>query len=123
MSYELTGKLIEKNDTVQRTETFRIREFVVEQTDENNGRTFTSYIKFQCTQDRTSILDRVHVGDQVKVFFNIKGSKSERDGKVSYWTNLDAWRIESAIDSSKQQVPAQETYTDIPTGDSDDLPF
>ncbi|HRN80655.1 MAG TPA: DUF3127 domain-containing protein [Ferruginibacter sp.] len=123
MSYELTGKLIEKYDAVQRTETFRIREFVVEQTDENNGRTFTSYIKFQCTQDRTSILDRVHTGDQVKVFFNIKGSKSERDGKVSYWTNLDAWRIESAIDAAKQQVPVQETYTDMPAADTDDLPF
>ncbi|HCF64415.1 MAG TPA: DUF3127 domain-containing protein [Ferruginibacter sp.] len=123
MSYELTGKLIEKNDTVQRTETFRIREFVVEQTDENNGRTFTSYIKFQCTQDRTSILDRVQTGEQVKVYFNIKGSKSERDGKVSYWTNLDAWRIESALDAAKHQVPVQESYTDMPAGDTDDLPF
>lgn len=123
MSYELTGKLIEKNDTVQRTETFRIREFVVEQTDENNGRTFTSYIKFQCTQDRTSILDRVQTGEQVKVYFNIKGSKSERDGKVSYWTNLDAWRIESALDAAKHQVHVQESYTDMPAGDTDDLPF
>lgn len=123
MSYELTGKLIEKYDTVQRTETFRIREFVVEQTDENNGRTFTSYIKFQCTQDRTSILDRVQTGEQVKVYFNIKGSKSERDGKVSYWTNLDAWRIESALDAAKHQVQVQESYTDMPAGDTDDLPF
>ena len=33
MSYELTGKLIAKYDTVQRSETFKTREFVVE-----NGR-------------------------------------------------------------------------------------
>ena len=30
MSYELNGKLIAKYDTVQRTETFKTREFVVE---------------------------------------------------------------------------------------------
>ena len=34
MSYELTGKLVAKYDTVQRTETFKTREFAVEKTED-----------------------------------------------------------------------------------------
>ena len=34
MSYELTGKLVAKYDTVQRTETFKTREFAVEKSED-----------------------------------------------------------------------------------------
>ena len=96
MSYELTGKLVAKFDIVQRTETFKTREFAVEKTDEINGRSIVNYVKFQCVQDKTAIVDRVNIGDEVKVYFNIKGSKWEKNGVTNYITNLDAWRIESA---------------------------
>ena len=66
MSYELTGKLVAKYDTVQRTETFKTREFVVEKTDDINGRSVVNYVKFQCTQERTNIVDRVNTGDDIK---------------------------------------------------------
>ena len=62
MSYELTGKLIAKYETIQRKETFKTREFVIEKTDEINGKTITNYIKFQCVQDRTTLLDRFKIG-------------------------------------------------------------
>ena len=39
MSYEIIGKLTAKYDIVQRTETFKTREFVVEKTDDFNGHT------------------------------------------------------------------------------------
>lgn len=124
MSYEITGKLVEKFDAVQRTESFRIREFVIENSEESNGRTFNTFVKFQCTQDRTAILDKVHTGDQVKVFFNIKGSRTEKDGRVNYWNNLDAWRIESILtSSSKQSDSAADFVPDAATQDVDDLPF
>ena len=55
MSYELTGKLVAKYDTVQRTESFKTREFVVEKTDDFNGRSVTNYVKFQCVQDQRPI--------------------------------------------------------------------
>src|ERR1700710_2873701 len=97
MSYELTGKLLEKFDPIQRTETFKIREFVIEKSEDINGKLITNYIKFQCVQDRTNIVDRVNKGDEIKVYFNIKGSKWEKDGKVNYITNLDAWRLEQIL--------------------------
>jgi len=47
MSYELSGKLIAKYDTVQKTATFKTREFAVEKTDDIGGRMITNYAKFQ----------------------------------------------------------------------------
>lgn len=129
MSYELTGKLIAKYDTIQRTESFKIREFAVEKTDDIGGRLVTSYVKFQSIQDKTAIIDKVNIGDEIKVHFNIKGSKWEKEGKVSYFTNLDAWRIEAiAQNGNDNSTPMQDdfpqdTFTATPTDIIDDLPF
>jgi hypothetical protein len=128
MSYELTGKLFIKFDTMQKTETFKTREFVVEKAEDINGKLITNYIKFQCLQDRTGIVDRVNVGDEIKVHFNIKGSKWEKNGSVSYFNNLDAWRIEQILqpgknNSGNEQLEPLDNFTSSPEEVNDDLPF
>jgi hypothetical protein len=129
MSYELTGKLVAKFDTVQRTETFKVREFAVEKSEDINGRTITNYAKFQCVQDKTTIIDRVNIGDEIKVYFNIKGSKWEKDGKVNYFTNLDAWRIEQILQpgsntaGNSEYLEPLDTFSATPPDAVDDLPF
>lgn len=129
MSYELTGKLVAKYDIVQRTETFKTREFAVEKSDDINGRTIVNYVKFQCVQDKTAIVDRVNIGDEIKVYFNIKGSKWEKNGVTNYITNLDAWRIEQLLQPGKQSSPIDNEYIEpldtftSTAGDADDLPF
>ena len=129
MSYELNGKLIAKYDTVQRTETFKTREFVVEKTEDINGRTITNYVKFQCVQDKTAMVDKVNIGESVKVQFNIKGSKWEKDGKTNYITNLDAWRIEQVLqggaDTAKDNdyLEPLDTFSATSPDAIDDLPF
>ena len=124
MSYELTGRLVAKFDIIQRTETFKTREFVIEKTEDIGGRTVTNYAKFQCVQDKTAMPDRFSIGDEVKVLFNIKGSKWTKDGKDNYITNLDAWRMEH-IKLGGQIVDETPGYAaDAPAGDNvDDLPF
>ena len=128
MSYELTGKLISKSDTLQRTETFKVREFALEKTDDIGGRTIVNYVKFQCVQDKTEIIDKVNIGDNVKVYFNIKGTKWEKDGKTSYFTNLDAWRIEQILNAPQAQqsndTSAMEPLDNFTSNEvADDLPF
>lgn len=132
MSYELTGKLVAKYDEVQRTATFKTREFVVEKSDEIGGRTVTNYVKFQSVQDKTSIVDRVNIGDEIKVHFNIKGSKWEKDGKVNYITNLDAWRIEQVLQPGATEnkpmidndyMEPLDTFSATSPDAVDDLPF
>lgn len=131
MSYELTGKLVAKYDTVQRTGTFKTREFVVEKSEDIGGRTVTNFVKFQSVQDKTAIIDRVNIGDEIKVHFNIKGTRWEKDGKVNYITNLDAWRIEQSLKpgaAGNQQVDNDyleplDTFSATPPDAVDDLPF
>jgi hypothetical protein len=127
MSYELSGKLIAKYDTVQRTETFKTREFVVEKSEDINGRAITNYIKFQSVQDKTSIIDKLNIGDEIKVYFNIKGSKWEKDGRTNYITNLDAWRIEQMMQAnttgSVEDGHLEPLDTFSSTEAADDLPF
>ena len=124
MSYEITGKLIAKFDTVQRSESFKTREFVIEKTEDASGRYFTNYIKFQCVQDKTSMPDRFNIGDEVKIQFNIKGSRWEKDGRTNYITNLDAWRIEHLQAAYQPAVAAtNNSYQSTSDEDNNDLPF
>jgi len=125
MSYEITGKLIAKYDTIQRTETFKSREFVIEKLEDIGGRSISSYVKFQSVQDKTALVDRFALGDEIKVQFNIRGTKWVKEGKETYFTNLDAWRIESVKLGQQEEVPPA-TYNNIPpppTEMVDDLPF
>ena len=130
MSYELTGKLVAKYDTVQRTATFKTREFAVEKIDDIGGRTIANYVKFQSVQDKTSIIDKVNIGDEIKVHFNIKGNKWEKDGKVNYITNLDAWRIEQILQpgadksgTDNEYMEPLDTFSSTSPDAIDDLPF
>lgn len=116
MSYEITGKLIMVNDTQQVNDRFKKREFVLETSEEVNGNVYTNYAKLQLVQNKCEIIDNFNVGDTVKVNFNIKGNKWERDGNVNYITNLDAWRIENAQQGTAPAAPASPAYTNMNTG-------
>ena len=93
MSFEISGNLIVKEDVVEINASFKKREFVIEVANERNAE-WNDFIKFQVTQDRCSLVDPLQVGDQIKVTFNVRGRKWEKDGKVNYFSNLEAWRIE-----------------------------
>jgi hypothetical protein len=95
MSFEINGRLAEKFETQKVSDRFVKREFVLEiKSTGATGYEFVDFIKFQSTQDKCSMLDQVNINDTVKVSFNLRGRKWEKDGQVSYFTNLEAWRIE-----------------------------
>jgi hypothetical protein len=137
MSFEINGRLAEKFETQKVSDRFQKREFVLEiKSTGNTGYEFVDFIKFQATQDRCSLLDQFNVDDSVKVAFNLRGRKWEKEGQVSYFTNLEAWRIEKVQDQndapelstpSSDSVPDQDAPfpSQAPENDSgfDDLPF
>lgn len=140
MSFEISGRIVEIFPTQQVTDKFKKREFILEVKETNNtGFEFIEYIKFQAVQDKTGLLDGLNINDQVKVSFNLRGRKWEKDGQTSYFTNLDAWKIEneqstsitpntSGMQESDPQVPDDNNAPfpqDPPADDSgfDDLPF
>ena len=133
MNFELSGNIIQIMDLQQVSERFKKQEFVIEKSENNGNFEFTDYIKFQLTQDRTSLLNGFSVGEQVKVSFNIRGNKWEKQGVTNYFTNLDAWRIEKVgaempadvQSGSMPPPPPPIDNNEVPPAESttDDLPF
>ncbi len=124
MSYEAKGKLLVKSDEQQISERFRKREFVIEIEDGM----YPQQVKFQLTQDRCSLLDDYGLNDEINVHFNLKGRAYQKNSETIYFTNLEAWRIESV---ATHQVEPPPPVDDIPPPeimsesdmDSDNLPF
>ena len=126
MSFELAGILIEKFDVQQVSDAFRKREFIVEKTENQGGKEFTDHIKFQLTQDRCALIDNINIQDEIRVSFNIRGRRWVKDGNVSYFTNLEAWRIEKIAVAPEEPPPPPPILTDEdapPSEEFDDLPF
>ena len=128
MSFEISGKLIEKFDTIQVSDKFRKREFVVEKTETAGSAEYINYIKFQLTQDRCNLIEAFHTNDMIKISFNIKGNRWERDGNVNYFTNLDVWRIDQLSDklngsNEDASFPGESDIPEVDVNGADDLPF
>jgi hypothetical protein len=118
MSFQLKGKIKLIKDTVQVSEKFSKREFVVTDGDAM----YPQDIMFQSVQDKCAMLDGYSVGDEVEVSFNLRGREwTSPQGEVKYFNTLDAWRIEKAGSIAGQYTEKKEFPTS--TNEDDDLPF
>ena len=122
----IKGKILELNDTVQVTDTFKKREFVVEYADNPQ---YPEFVKFELIQDKCDLIDGQTVGQEVDVHFNLRGRKwTDPKGEVKYFNSLQAWRIDPAsaaappppTDDSASQEPA---WLNADDKSDDDLPF
>ena len=125
MNYEIKGKLIFKEDTQHISERFQKREFVIEVENEKNPQ-WNDFIKIQLIQDRCDLLENIALNENIKVYFTVRGRKWENKGQVSYFTNLEGWRIEKLQEQTSEMMPPVPEYAveDIPPmPEADDLPF
>lgn len=100
--FKLQGTVKVLNSTVQVSEKFSKREFVVT---ESTGM-YPQDILFQSTQDKCALLDAIQVGDQVEVSFNLRGREwTSPQGEVKYFNTLEAWRIEKVGAAAPQGMP------------------
>ncbi|MEQ8241239.1 MAG: DUF3127 domain-containing protein [Cyclobacteriaceae bacterium] len=127
----IEGKIIEKFDTQDISASFKKREFVIEYAENPS---YPEYIKMELIQANCDLLDKVKVGQEVSIAFNLKGRKwTDPQGNTKYFNTLQAWRIEQK--STNQAVPSSPNQDAPPppseegdwvkedfSGD-DDLPF
>jgi hypothetical protein len=111
---ELKGELTEDFGTVQVSDKFQKREFVIEVPGQ-----YPDFIKCELKQDKTTFLDGILPGTELTVSYNIRGRKWEKDGKVSYFVSIEAWKIVAA--QEQQSAPGGTEANKLP-GDSG-LPF
>jgi hypothetical protein len=131
--FKLTGSIKMINATVQVSDRFSKREFVVSDTSSQ----YPQDILFQSTQDKCSLLDQFQVSDQIEVSFNLRGREwTSPQGEIKYFNTLEAWRIEkvgqgmpaggpSAISLDQSDFPAESSKKAATSTneEDDDLPF
>jgi hypothetical protein len=126
MAFEVTGKIIDILPVNQVSDKFRKREFVIEKKESGGSAVFVDYIKFQLVQDKCDLINESFLNEEVKISFNLKGNRWERDGRVNYFTNLDAWKIEKvASQGSEKNSGPDKVLEDLPPDieELSDLPF
>ncbi|MDO6565252.1 DUF3127 domain-containing protein [Amphritea sp. 1_MG-2023] len=116
MAYELSGKVKLIQDPQTFNSGFTKREMVVIVED---GK-YPQEINLEFVQDKVSLLDNLHVGQEVTVTFDIRG----REYNGRYFNNLQAWKVETnAVDSHmNQEQPAFDNNVPDVAFD-DDIPF
>ena len=113
----IKGKLVEIFDTVQITETFKKREFIIQ---DNKNPEYPEYIKIELIQDKVELLNSLNVGDEINVLINIKGRKWEdKEGNIKYFNSIQGWKIESESGNMNQENEQENINQDS----DDDLPF
>lgn len=89
---QIIGKLEEVHELVKRSDTFQVREFVLEVQSQNSQ--YSDYILFQLVNNRVALIDQFQVGQELVVEFDITGRKwINPEGKTVFFNRLNAWRI------------------------------
>lgn len=116
----IEGKLIEKSETQEITDSFKKREFVVEYAENPQ---YPEFLKFELIQANCEQLDEFHEGDMMTISFNLKGRKwTDPKGMVKYFNSLQAWRLEKLSEAQPPPPPDNEWMKEDFSGD-EDLPF
>ncbi len=114
-SYELCGTIKVIMDPQTFASGFVKREVVIE-TEED----WPQAVKFECVKQQCGLLDRVAVGERVRVQFRIRGNPS-KDG-TRYFVSLQASQIEK-MGADGSSVTMAEDGTPPPAEEDDPMPF
>ena len=124
--YVMKGVVKVVKDTIQISEKFSKREFVVT----DNGGLYPQDVLFQLTKDKCLLGDSLSVGDEIEVRFNLNGKEwTNANGEVKYFNSLDAWSVSKSGSAVKdtQGKGFEPKPMEAPVNDTnvveDDLPF
>lgn len=119
--FKMTGVIKHIGDTVQVSEKFQKREFVVTELSDKDSK-YDQHISFQMTQDKCDMLSSFGAGQSVTVSFNLRGREwTSPQGEVKYFNTLEAWRVEPS-EVASGPAPVAADPVDV-TEDEEDLPF
>ena len=105
-------RVVEVLPTETRGNDFKIRSCIAE----SDGQ-YPQVYKIDFFENQLNLLDGIRGGDLIEFSLNIKGRKYEKDGKKSYFTSLQCWKLNKIEgDQPPQPVASKE-------GETDDLPF
>lgn len=117
MAYEILGTILKigVTETIQKKNnggTFNKRQLVLQQRrfDRNTGQEFQpNYPTIDFINNNTAKLDHFKVGDKVRVYFDINGTKSidEHTRQERFFSSLNGFRVEPYVSQNQQTAPTQ----------------
>lgn len=127
INMEIQGriKLIDETKTYG-SNGFRKREVVIT-TEEQ----YPQHLLVEFIQDKTDLLDKFSIGQQVKVSINLRGREwVNPQGETKYFNSIQGWRIEALEEASAEAgmpptppLDSFEPADNLQEEDFDDLPF
>ena len=124
---EVQGSIKVIGEVQEISTTFKKRELVVS-TDEQYPQT----LSIEFIQDKTDLLNKFEIGQNVKVGINLRGREWEnpQTKEIKYFNSIQGWRIELLENSSSDDdlppldnLSPFEPVSETNDEDLDDLPF
>lgn len=123
---EITGKIKKIDETkTYGASGFRKREVVI-----TTNEQYPQPLMVEFVQDKCDLLNNYQVGQDVKVFINLRGREwINPKGEAVYFNSIQGWRIENLQAEAGASVPPIESLeqfektTDFDENEPDDLPF
>ena len=155
MANQISGKVLIIDDVIsiptRSGNTFSKRQIVLDASHYNpmTGQKYENYPAFDFVGNRVNELDNFKVGDLVTISFALNGRPFDKDGKTTYFTSVNGYKIEpyqrqngssqqtnenqdssstpqstqqTASGQNEQQFPPQVDDGGVPKNE-DDLPF
>ena len=115
--FEIKGLLKEVKETIQVSDKFKKREFVLV----DDSTEYPQTLLFQLTQDNCAKMDSCKANDRILVKFNLRGREwTNPQGEVKVFNSLDAWFIQKEDANTSSPAPQP---VDMSAADDSDLPF
>lgn len=95
---------------------FNKRELVLDAShyDPMTGDKFENYPRLEFTGKHVNDLDGFQVGQLVTVSFALSGRRNEKNGIVSYFTNIQGYKVEPFQRAARPQQPQQQVAAPAP---------
>lgn len=116
---DIKGKVHEVLPTQQVTDSLKKRELIVEYIENPQ---YPEYLKFEMVNDKVNLVDNLKAGQDVEVFFNLRGRPwTDKTGKKSYFNSMQLWKVNvlSGASGPTYAPPAELSSK----SEEDDLPF
>jgi translation initiation factor IF-3 len=113
---EVLGKVKLVTPMQQVSEAYNKRELVVKTDEQYPQSIMIEFGQGKCNE----YLDKLQVGDQVKVSINLGGREwVNPQGETKYFNSIKGWKVEKMQVETTNETPATNVNTDEP----DDLPY
>lgn len=88
---DIKGKVHEVNPVQQVTDSLKKQELIIEYIENPQ---YPEYLKFEAVNDRCDLIAALKVGQDVEVFFNLRGRPwTDKAGKKSYFNSMQLWKV------------------------------